>query len=152
MNHSTPKTDSDHSPEQTLSRQQIIGLALFAFSQAAVFVIYVPYTALTIGYLGNAGVAPPEIRSLSGPGVMGLWGVTGASAWLLLLIGKAYSTQSKATIENLANWSILIIVLSTLSFLSSLYAAIRYDISMVLMAGIILVIGLYQALILWLLT
>ena len=152
MNDSSLSTDKKHSAEPMLSRRQTIGLALFALSLTTLFALYGPYTILILAYGNHLEDAPPEFRNLSGPGVMGIWGITGVAFWLLLLTGKAYFFRSKSAIENLAVWSTVMTVLSALSFLTLLYGAIRHDIRLVLGAGVMLVIGLYQALIVWLLS
>lgn len=152
MNQTPPIDNSEHSTKPILSRRQTIGLALFALSLTTLLALYGPYTILILAHGKNLEAAPPEIRNLSGPGVMGGWGITGASFWLLLLTGKAYFFRSKSAMENLAVWSTVMTVLTALSFLTLLYGAIRHDFRMVLGAGIMLVIGLYQALIVWLLS
>ena len=83
---------------------------------------------------------------------MGLWGITCVSAWLFLLTGKAYFTKSKATIENLAGWSMIMTIMFALCFLGFLYVSIRYDIRVISFAGVMFVTGFYQALIAWLLS
>lgn len=152
MNHTPPIDNSELSAKPMLSRRQTIGLALFALSLTTLFGLYGPYAILTLAHGKNLEDAPSEIRNLSGPAVMGLWGVTGASIWLLLQTGIAYFFRSKSTIEDLAVWSTVMTVLSAVCFLVSLYAAIRHDFRMVLMARIMLVIGLYHGLIVWLLS
>lgn len=152
MNDLDSTTNRKLSAKPMLSRRQTIGLSLFALSLTTLFGLYGPYAILTLAHGKNLEDAPPEIRNLSGPAVMGLWGITGASIWLLQLTGKAYFFKSKSAIEDLAVWSTVMTVLSAVCFLVSLYAAIRHDFRMVLMAGIMLVIGLYHALIVWLLS
>ncbi len=152
MNDLDSTTNRNLSEKSMLSRRQTIGLSLFALSLTTLFGLYGPYTILTLAHGKNLEDAPPEIRNLSGPAVMGLWGITGASFWLLLQTGIAYFFRSKSAIEDLAVWSTVMTVLSAVCFLVSLYAAIRHDFRMVLMAGIMLVIGLYHALIVWLLS
>lgn len=152
MNHSNSNRDPVYHSEKSLSRHQTIGLALFALFLIAILVLYGPYTILTMVYARHLENAPPEIRNLSGPAVMGLWGITCVSAWLFMLIMKAYFTKSEATIENLAGWSMIMTILFACCFLGFLYVSIRYDIRVISAAGGMFVMGLSQTLIAWLLS
>ncbi|WP_417386749.1 hypothetical protein [Gimesia sp.] len=127
MKHSESNIDIDHTVKPKLSRQQIIGLALFALSLTTILALYGPYAILTMVYSSPLEDAPSEIRNLSGPAVMGLWGITGTSIWLLLLIAKAYYFKTKSTIESLAAWALLMTVPFGLMFLLFFYLSISIN-------------------------
>lgn len=149
--HSAIDGSSDNQVESvmpTCSRKRMLGLALFSLSQIVLLWLFAPY-AFSISSPTNL---PPEMKGISGPALMALWGITGGAIWLLVLVVFAFLFKLSSTIESLADWATILMVLSIFFCLGFFYIAIHGEFLSLILAIVMLFSVFYHGIISWLLS
>jgi len=131
-----------------ISRKRILGLALFSLSQAVFLWIFAPY-AFSISSPTNL---PPEMKGISGPALMFVWGITGGSFLLLVSVVFAFLFKRSSTFESLALWAKILMGFSIYFCICYLYMAIHDIYWGLIFAVVMLVSAIYHRTIVWLLS
>lgn len=140
--------DQIESVTPTCKRKQLLGLALFSLPQILLLWMFAPYTFS----ISSTTHLPPEVKGISGPALMAVWGITGGSFWLLVLVAFAFLFKRSSTIESLANWATVLMILSIFFCLGFFYIAIHGEFLALILAIVMLVSVIYHRIVVLLLS